>query len=122
MKYIAKRMGLSEGVEDPVPKGCCRFTYSRGLLPSRAEWALLRAWMSRRVSIPIRDLCDGTAWFTVRVDGELRLVRADARFWRKPWFQQLRDRLMEELAFEGFETDEHVYAFAAQLLAFFEAG
>ena len=116
-KYIAKRLALADGVEDPVPRGCCRLTYSRGVMPTRAQWAVVRAWVSLFDEIPLHQLCAGKAWFGLRVDGEPCTVRADRRFWLEPWFEQMHGLLLKELGYEKTDDEGPIYRFESQLLA-----
>jgi len=116
-KYIAKRLALGGEDANSVPVGCCRFTYSRGLIPTRAEWAILRAWNKFKWQMPIGDLCSGKRRVALHVDGELRLIQADRVFWREDWFMDLRRELFDELDFEVNDVEGPVFEFAAQLLS-----
>ncbi len=115
-KYIAKRIGMAAGSEDPVPRGCCRFTYSRGLLPTRAQWAVIRSFMAS-MDLQIAELCDGSLVAGIMIDGQARRVSADRRFWTEDWFAQLHGVLMRIYGYESNEGEERVYQFAARLLA-----
>jgi len=116
-KYSAKRLGMAEGSEDPVPPGCCRFTYSRGLMPTRAQWAVLRVLNKARFRMSFRQFCAGEARAYLEVDGCLHELSARSRFWVEPWFNDVKERLVEELGFDMPDEDGPIYAFTAKLLA-----